>query len=220
MNRTVKLLTVAVAILIVLLSVETYAWQTAGNSSGKASPVRVACVGDSITCGTLYTDDLWLMLGGNYEVGNFGVNGATVYLNSTNPYINTPAFQAAEQFKPQIVVIMLGTNDANPSLNETNSAFIADYTKLIAQFQNLTGKPKIWIALPPPIFNNTDGLSGSYLQQNISPDIEQVANATGTGLIDVYGPLVGHSADFLDGVHPDPDGAKILATTVYDAILK
>lgn len=216
MSRTVKLLTLALVVLIVLLSMETYAWQVTGG--GKANPTRVACVGDSITCGTLYTDDLWLMLGSNYDIGNFGVNGATVFLNSTNPYMDTPALQAAEQFKPQIVIIMLGTNDANLSLNETNAAFIADYTKLIEKFQSLASKPKIWVALPPPIFNNTDGLSGSYLQQNLLPDIRQVANATGTGLIDVYSPLVDHSTDFVDGVHPDPDGSTIVATTIYKSL--
>ncbi len=71
MNRKIKLLTLLIAVLVVLLSVETYAWQTAGNGSQK-NFIRVACVGDSITCGTSYPDDLWLMLGSKYVIGNFG----------------------------------------------------------------------------------------------------------------------------------------------------
>jgi lysophospholipase L1-like esterase len=217
MNRNIKLLTLAILVLVVLLSVETYAWQTGGNSS-QVNFIRVACVGDSITCGTTYPDDLWLMLGSKYVVGNFGINGATIYLNSSNPYMNTPAFKIAKQFNPKIVVIMLGTNDADPSLNESNAVFVADYVLLVSAFQALASKPTVWIVNPPPIFNNTVGLSGKFLEQNIIPDIAQVANATGVQVIDIYAPLVNHSAYFLDGVHPDINGSLTVATTVYDAL--
>ncbi len=216
MNRKIKLLTLLIAVLVVLLSVETYAWQTAGNS--QKNYIRVACVGDSITCGTSYPDDLWLMLGSKYVIGNFGNNGATVFLNSTNPYMETPALKAAKQFQPQIVIIMLGTNDADPTLNETNAVFVADYVRLVSQFEGLASKPKVWIMNPPPIFNNTVGLSGQFLVQNILPGIVQVSMATGVSMIDAYTPLVNHSAYFLDGVHPDINGSMTVAVTVYDAL--
>jgi lysophospholipase L1-like esterase len=219
MNRKIKLLTLGIIVLVILLSVETYAWQTGENSSSQARFIRVACVGDSITCGTSYPDDLWLMLGSKYVVGNFGNNGATVYLNSSNPYMSTPALKAAKLFEPQIVIIMLGTNDADPTLHESNSAFVADYVKLVTQLQGFSSKPKVWIVDPPPIFNNTVGLSGSLLVLNIIPDIEQVANATGASLINVYNPLVNHSAYFLDGVHPDINGSMTVAAVVYDSLV-
>jgi len=218
MNRKTKMLTLGIVVLAVLLSVETYAWQTTGNNSSQAIFIRVACVGDSITSGTTYPDDLWLMLGPKYIVGNFGINGATVFLNSSNPYLYTPAFKIAKQFNPQIVIIMLGTNDADPTLNESNSAFVADYVQLVSQFQGLATKPKVWIVNPPPIFNNTVGLSGEFLLQNIIPDIKQVANATGVSVIDAYTPLVNHSAYFLDGVHPDINGSMTVATVVYNSV--
>ena len=220
MNRKMKLLTLGVAILILLLGVETYVLQTRGVGKSQAGPVRVACVGDSLTCGTDYPVDLWLMLGSNYLVGNFGVNGATVFLNSDNPYINASALQVAKRFEPQIIIIMLGTNDANPSLNESNTVFIADYVQLVAQLQGLASKPKVWIAEPPPIFNNSAGLSGEYLVQNIIPDIQQVASKTGVSVIDVYNPMISHSAYFPDGVHPDSDGSRAIATVMYNALTK
>ncbi|MGD0996256.1 MAG: GDSL-type esterase/lipase family protein [Candidatus Bathyarchaeia archaeon] len=219
MNRKMKLLTLGVAILIVLLSVETYAWQIMGNGRSQADSIRVACVGDSITCGTAYPVDLWLMLSSNYVVGNFGVNGATVFLNSDNPYIYTPAFRVAKQFEPNIVIIMLGTNDANSDLNESNAVFINDYVRLVTQFQGLSTKPKVWIAEPPPIFSNSTGLSAECLVQNIIPDIEQVANNTGASVIDVYNPMINHSAYFPDGVHPDSDGSVAVAMVMYNALI-
>jgi lysophospholipase L1-like esterase len=219
MDRKIKLLALGIAILIVLLVVETYVLQTREAGRSQAGPIRVACVGDSVTIGTEYPVDLWLMLGSNYVVGNFGVNGATVFLNSNNPYINTSAFQVAKQFEPQIVIIMLGTNDANPDLNESNAAFVADYVQLVAQFQGLASKPKVWIAEPPPIFNNNAGLSAEYLPQSIIPDIQQVANETGVSVIDVYNPMVNHSAYFPDGVHPDSDGSQAIAAVMYKALI-
>jgi lysophospholipase L1-like esterase len=114
---------------------------------------------------------------------------------------------------------LLGTNDANTNLNESNSAFVNDYVKLVDLFQGLASKPKVWVVEPPPIFNNTSGLSPDYLVQNVIPDIQQVANQTGASVIDVYNPLVNHSAYFLvDGVHPDSDGAKAIATIMYNAV--
>lgn len=213
-----KLIALGIAILIVLLSAETYAWQIMGISGRQANLIRVACVGDSLTCGTVYPDDLWLLLGSKYVIGNFGVSGATVFLNSSNPYMLTPAFRAATLFEPQIVILMLGTNDANPALNESNTAFVSDYVRLVSQFKGLASKPKVWIAKPPPIFNNTSGLSGEYLLQNIIPDVQQVGDLTGTPVIDVYNPLINHSAYFPDGVHPDVNGSMVVATVIYYAL--
>ncbi len=132
--------------------------------------------------------------------------------------METPALKAAKQFQPQIVIIMLGTNDANPTLNESNAVFVADYVKLVSQFEGLASKPKVWIVNPPPIFNNTVGLNGEFFVQSILPGIVQVSMSTGASVIDAYTPLVNHSAYFLDGVHPDVNGSMIVASTVYDAL--
>ncbi|MGA2387059.1 MAG: GDSL-type esterase/lipase family protein [Candidatus Bathyarchaeia archaeon] len=218
MNRKMKLLALGIIVLIALLGFETYTLQIGADHS-QTSPIRVACLGDSLTCGTAYPVDLWLMLGSNYVVGNFGINGATVFLKSDNPYMTTPAYHVAKRFNPQIVIIMLGTNDANPALNESNAVFISDYVQLVSAFQGLSSKPKVWIAEPPPIFNNTAGLSGQYFVQNIIPDIAQVANETGASLIDVYNPMLSHSAYFPDGVHPDSDGSLAVARVIYDALI-
>ena len=219
MNRKTKLLALVIVVLVVLLSVETYAWQILDKGGNQAGLIRVACIGDSLTGGTAYPDDLALLLGSKYIVGNYGVNGATIYLKSDNPYVFTPAFNASKQLEPQIVIIMLGTNDANPSLNQSNADFIQTYSWLVSQFQGLESKPKVWIVKPPPILANNAGLDGGYFAQNIIPDIEQVANATGTSVIDVYTAMIGHSAYFPDGIHPDNDGSAAVANVTYTALM-
>lgn len=214
-----KLLALGVALIIVISAITPTIWQTFGAKNGKSNQIRVACVGDSITGGTLYTIDLWRLLGSNYVVGNFGINGATVSYDSDSAYANQSALQVAKQFEPNIVIIMLGTNDANIDINESNISFINDYIRLIGEFQGLQSKPRIWLVKPPPIFNSTTGLNPEYLTQNIIPNIEQIAQRTNTTTIDVYSALVNHPDYFIDGVHPNVDGSTTIAATIYNAII-
>ena len=186
--------------------------------SNPSNVVRVACAGDSITEGTEYPHDLALMLGANYSVGNFGVGGSTVSSQSDKPYMNQTKFQSLKSFSPNIVIIMLGTNDAYPSRQEALGSFKSDYEKLIASVQTLSTKPKIYLVLPPPIFNNSLGPDNTILVQNVIPLIRQVANETGLPVVDANTLLLGRAYDFWDGVHPNIEGSKILTTQIYDAI--
>jgi lysophospholipase L1-like esterase len=72
--------------------------------------------------------------------------------------------------------------------------------------------------MPPPIFENNLNLTSTIYTQEIIPAIQQVANSMGLPLIDVYTPLVNHPEYFPDGVHPNSEGAQIIANTVYNAI--
>ena len=214
MKRKTAILASVVAIIVALLATTLFVQISRNNDNA----IRVACVGDSITLGTGYTVDLWHKLGSNYIVGNFGIDGATIYLASGSAYMNQTACRVAQRFEPSIVIIMLGTNDASPDLNESNAVFIKDYVTLVNAFQGLASKPKVWIVIPPPIFTNTAGLSGERLTQNIIPSIEQVANQTHIPTIDANTPLGNETKYFIDGVHPNAFGAWALATAVYHAI--
>jgi lysophospholipase L1-like esterase len=213
-----KLLALAFAVLIFLVSLETYMVATMDGKSSQTSLIRVACIGDSITRGTEYTVDLWQLLGSTYVVGDFGIGGTTVSLCSNASYLNQTAFQVAKHFEPNIVIIMLGTNDANTDLNESNPDFVVDYVKLVTEFQSLASMPKVWIVVPPPIFNNSAHISAEYFVQNVVPDVKQVASQMNLPLIDVYIPLVNHPELFIDGVHPNVDGAHTIANVIHSAL--
>lgn len=218
MNRKMALSLIEVTLLLVLVGTGTYYLGARGVKETPDSPVRVACVGDSITAASGYPFNLGLLLGSNYVVGNFGDSGAAVSLNSNDPYLRTPTFHVATQFQPNIVIIMLGTNDAHVELNDANATFIDDYTELITDFQALASKPKVWIVKPPPIFNNDLNLSVECYEQNIAPRIEQVANEADVPVIDVFSTLINHPDYFYDGIHPDIDGTNIIASSIYNAI--
>jgi lysophospholipase L1-like esterase len=180
--------------------------------------IKVALVGDSITEGSRYPLELGQLLGGNYSVGNFGVGFATVCLGSAKPYMNQTVFSQAKAFMPDVVVILLGTNDAMPHYQQYLGNFTSDYEELIDAFQTLDSKPKIYLVVPPPIFNDGLGPTSSQLTQEVIPKIRQVANETGLPLIDFYVEFESHREYSSDGVHLTFVGSKFVATKVYEAI--
>lgn len=186
-----------------------------------SSAIRVACVGDSLTQSTEYPYDLWMLLDtSEYTVRNYGVGATTVTLDSETPYMNTSVFQSALDFQPDIVIIMLGTNDAQPSLHKFNSSFVGDYVKIVAAFQGLSSDPEIWVVLPPPVFSDQDGkMDPEYFKLTIIPSIEQAAKENDLPVIDVYSALAGYPNYFPDGVHANSEAAELIANEVYKAII-
>jgi lysophospholipase L1-like esterase len=216
MNRKkLMLLATGLAILIAASGATSLFMLSIGS---KDRVIRVACVGDSITGGTEYPAELWMQLGANYTVGNFGVSGSTASMNSTKPYMNESAFQDAKDFKPDIVIIMLGTNDANPTIRLGNDSFVGDYVKLVEAFKALSSKPQVYLVKPPPVFCNGTTPNAATFRDNVIPTIEQAANQANVPLIDVYSALADSSNYFPDGVHPDGQGAVLIANQVSKAI--
>lgn len=186
-------------------------------NSDLSQQFRVACVGDSITEMSRYPTFASELLGSKYLVGNFGVCGSQVLLGSNCSYIYSIAYKSAKEFQPHLIVIMLGTNDACPSLEEHQINFIEDYLTLLQAFESLTNKPKIWIAKPPPIFIEDLWLSGKVMDKIVIPAIEQISKRAKLPLIDVYSALA-HEGYFFDGVHPNEEGARAIANVVYKAL--
>jgi lysophospholipase L1-like esterase len=218
MATTAKAYLLAAGLAVLIISI-SYAAFFSGNQekpSKQSVPISVACVGDSITEWSGYPVALQTMLGGNYSVGNFGVTGSTVSTNSSKPYVKQSVFQDSMDFEPSIVIIMLGTNDAHTYQSTDN--FVNDYETLVADYQSLPGDQRIILVRPPPIYENNLDLSGTNLQEDIIPLIEQVAGNLNVPVLDVNTALTNHPAYFVDGVHPNSDGAIAIATEVSQAI--
>jgi len=216
-----RILAISITALILVLSlIVVFSESRAINVDGKLT--RVACLGDSITNITGYPADLQVLLGKNSTVGNFGYNGAAVNFYSDRTYFFSDSYRYARNFQPTTIIIMLGTNDARSNLDGQILNFTSDYEYMIEHIINGTrpfaGHPQIFLVMPPPIFENNLNLTSTIYTQEIIPAIQQVANSMGLPLIDVYTPLVNHPEYFPDGVHPNSEGAQIIANTVYNAI--
>jgi len=216
MQTSLKRFTVVLCAVMVLTGLTTFFFET---QNVTADTVRVACVGDSITRDTDYPELLSTLLGDNYTVKDFGVGRTTVSLQFEKPYMRQQAFKDAKSFNPDIVIVMLGTNDAYLS-EEQRSNFMSDYEALIASFQALSSNPDIYIVVPPPVFNNTLGLPAEILVNDVIPQVKQTAIKLGLPTIDVHTPLLDDPQYFPDGVHPDIEGSRVIASEIYDALIQ
>jgi acyl-CoA thioesterase I len=185
--------------------------------------IRVACVGDSITEITGYPKALGELLPKDeYEVRNFGVSSSTALFKSPKPYYKEPAFRAAKDYKPNVVVVLLGTNDtrkANPNTYQQIGDFVANYKQIVTELIGVETAPKVYLALPTPIYGEGNwGLNEENLEAGVLPGVKQVAEELKLPVIDAHAALSDHPEYFKDRVHPGGDGPKVLAVTVYKAI--
>ncbi|MFV0591437.1 MAG: GDSL-type esterase/lipase family protein [Draconibacterium sp.] len=192
--------------------------------------IKVACIGNSVTRGyglnnpesESYPSQLQNLLGDTYHVQNFGHNGATLLSKGHRPYIEMPEYAEALKFEADIIIIHLGLNDTDPrNWPNYRDEFVTDYMALIESFRkDNTNNPQVYICKISPIFNAhprfKSGTRDWFWQ--IQDAIEQVAKNSQTGLIDLHGPLYHHPDLFADALHPNEEGAGIIAQTVYENI--
>lgn len=187
--------------------------------------IKVACVGNSVTYGygiadrehCSYPAQLQQMLGEDYDVRNFGRSSATLTSRSPMAYIKQPEYREAIDFKADLVVIHLGLNDTDPRWWPNYSEeFIPEYRALIDSFRVANPKARIWVCLLTPIGHQhhrfQSGTRDWHLQ--VTEAIRKVALGAGVGLIDLFTPLSCRPDLFPDALHPNAEGAGILARTV------
>lgn len=190
--------------------------------SKRLKPIKVACVGDSITFGAglanwvteSYPAFLGRLLGKGYEVKNFGVSGRTALRKSKNSYWNMKQFRRAIVSKPDIVIIKFGTNDSKPENWQYKDEFEKDYGDLVDAFLNLPSHPKVFVCYPIPAFNKTYTISDSTIVSEIIPIIGEVAKAKKVKVIDLYKTFSGKEKLYLDGIHLNKEGCEFMAKEI------
>ena len=196
---------------------------------GQRKPIKVACVGNSITYGygienreqNSYPSVLQRLLGKGYKVENFGHSGATLLSKGHRPYIQQEEYKKALAFAGDIVVIHLGINDTDPRNwpNHRND-FVKDYLTLISSFKKANPKARIVIARMSPLSHRHPRFESGTRDWHaeIQQAIALVAQQTNAQLIDFHEPLYHFPQMLPDAVHPNAQGAAILAQVVYGAI--
>ena len=191
-----------------------------------AEPIKVACVGDSITQGVgaqkgkSYPAQLQGLLGDGYQVGNFGVSARTLLRKGDFPYWNEKKYQDALAMEPAIVVIMLGTNDTKPQNWKFEAEFDADYRELVKSFQSLKSKPRVFVCRPVPVPGKGNyGINEENIQKEI-PRVDALAKDLGCGVIDMHAALEKFPEMLPDRVHPNTAGAGEMAKAAAKAIVR
>ena len=204
--------------------------------------VRVACIGNSITDGhgiemapvSGYPALLQQMLGKGYWVKNFGVSGRTLLNHGDMPYMKETAWQDAQAFNPDIVIIKLGTNDSKPQNWKYASEFKQDLQQMITTLcpslataakkgkkaKNAAPvKPQIFLCTPIPAFKSSWNINDGVIANEIIPIQQDVAKQYGLQVIDLHS-LFANDGDKMqeDGIHPDEKGVRRIAEIVAEAV--
>ncbi len=192
--------------------------------------IKVACVGNSVTFGyglenrkvESYPSRLQALLGDGYDVRNFGHSGATLMRNAYRPYTEQQAYRDALDFAADWVVIHLGLNDTDPrAWPNYRDEFVTDYLSLIEDFRKANPDCRVWVCRMTPISHRhhrfKSGTRDWYWMEQ--ERIELVAKVAGAGLIDLQKPLYSRPDLLPDALHPNAEGACIIAHTVFSALM-
>ena len=238
MKNDVRLLSRRTALLCLAFALLAIPFTGHLADAAETQPIRVACVGDSITYGSSLTNresesyPAWLgrWMGPGYDVRNFGRSGATLLQKGDVPYVKQTQHDEALAFRPDIVIIMLGTNDSKhrggglPTTNavvenwQHKADYVPDYKALIAEFRRANSAAKIYVCCPPPCFPGRWGIDDNTIHSEILPLVHKVARRSHAKVIDLYTPFAGKADLFPDTVHPNAAGAKMMAAIVYQAL--
>jgi len=193
--------------------------------------IRVACCGDSITEGWTSSDldtcsypgQLGKMLDeSRYEVKNYGAGGRCA-LKEAGDYKaywdERDFYKASLVYKPNVVILMLGTNDVVCNQwQEDGANYRADLADLVRSYQALESHPTVYLCTP---CYSTDASHTEKIQNVAAPIVREVASETGATLVDVNEYTKNYAAEGglnPDGIHLSDDGYLRLAGYFYDVI--
>lgn len=184
-----------------------------------SASTRICCVGNSITQGN-YPDDLQELLGDDYTVIDRGIQSTTMLRNGNAPYWESSQFSSLFSDRPDIITIMLGTNDSKASnWDSFRGEFADDCRALLDTFSTIETQPVLYLCLPPPAFPpETHSISAYNIEHGVVPLLREVADRRGVPLIDVHTPLKDSVEYFPDHVHPNHDGEKAIARIIYETL--
>ena len=206
-----------------------------------ADAIRVACIGNSITHGSGidmqeqrgYPAQLQRLLGNGYRVKNYGVGARCMMSTSDHPYMQEQAWRDAKAFRPDIVVIKLGTNDSkdyqwNAAQYEKDYQAMIDTLCPLQPVLNKKGrptkkmqrpqKPAIYLCTPIRAFRDKWGITDSVIVNGVIPVIRRVAERNGLPVIDLHSVVTDQKDMTGDMIHPNANGAGKIAKAVADAI--
>ncbi|EJK62331.1 hypothetical protein THAOC_17060 [Thalassiosira oceanica] len=217
---------------LLLLLAALFSAGTSSAEDASSAALRLACAGDSNTIKG-YPAILQSMLGDDWTVDAYATGAATVLDGTLQPYRRSDEYRSLLASSPDVVIIMLGANDARHQYWDLNGTpaheFKQGYLELIRELQELDSMPEILVATPPPIYPGR-AAEGRWelarirdnLTDGVIPLIREVAaEAEGATLVDVYGHMSasgGSSSLSLDGIHYNSAGYRKMCG-VFEAAL-
>ncbi|MDE5756936.1 MAG: hypothetical protein K2I23_07590 [Clostridia bacterium] len=192
--------------------------------------IKVACVGDSLTYGTTllnrkvesYPARLAKLLGKDFDVLNLGFAGYALNRHSAKCYLNLPVLDLLEQYSPNYVIMLLGTNDARQKNFTTEVDFVNAYKTILNNLINIKSKPQIIAMTSPMAFVDTNKAEYDFSHENLTKIVQiqrSVLSEYKIPYIDLYNITQGKTSLYSDDMlHFNSKGAKFLAFKTFTAI--
>ena len=195
------------------------------NEKLENKPIKIACVGDSLTYGAGHTESayplvLQLLLGEKYEVKNFGAGGRTATeglsdaAHADRSYNMTQMYRDSIVMRADIVIICLGTNDLweGDLISEAGkNKYMTGMKNLIADYRK-AGAKTVYICYPPYALNAPYNRVGELTL----PLVDQVAAECAVEVIDFYSATLQNPTLIdADRLHLTANGYQTMAELVY-----
>lgn len=189
--------------------------------------ITVAAIGDSNTYGAgvllkgrnrwSYPAQLARLLGSRYQVLNYGLNRRTLQRDGDWPYAANRFAEASLRARADIVLIMLGTNDARGE-NWNAEAYESELADFAALY-SADGTSTVYLLTPPVAFHNRWGVSAPTVAAGVVPIVRRVAERESLPLIDIFDVTDRGVAAHRDGIHLDADASRLVAEAIAAAIV-
>eukprot|EP00418_Pyrodinium_bahamense_P038292 CAMPEP_0179194234 /NCGR_PEP_ID=MMETSP0796-20121207/96536_1 /TAXON_ID=73915 /ORGANISM="Pyrodinium bahamense, Strain pbaha01" /LENGTH=257 /DNA_ID=CAMNT_0020898561 /DNA_START=36 /DNA_END=810 /DNA_ORIENTATION=+ len=184
--------------------------------------VALLCIGDSLTCDPHggYPKHLQQLLNadscGEWTVKDFGVRGsAVVAADGLAAYRRLPRLAPELKVRPpDVVVVMLGTNDARRG-TWAEDAFVGEYIALLQQLQGTERCRPVLVLVPPRATANRWRVDVG-MDTELPKAVRCAATSLGLLILDTRGVLRETHLD--DGAHLTNMGAQVLAEFVHGVL--
>lgn len=197
---------------------------------------RIACVGDSLTKGhdwpnQSYPTYLSQYVASDYEVGNYGENGISItgyggsWKDPNKSYIKQSFYTNSLAFAPDVIAMMLGTNDATGWAN-AEATFLSEYRVLLdAYLEALPNVKIIMMVSPPTVYPNNFGIPNDTIRDYVNPIQRELADEYGLEVIDLrdeFEATANYASLYLrpngDNVHFTEAGSQYVAERVWEVV--
>lgn len=193
---------------------------------------RIACIGDSITFGAgvqkTRKKDAWTYLwqnslGEGFQVLNYGVSGATLQREGDFPYHRIGFLRKLERAKPELIVLMLGTNDSKP-YNWNAQRFALEYEELVNRLISEPWPHRLALMAPPKAFPEEKtgviayDIDNGPIRDCVRPLVFSLGEKYALPVVDLYALTERHPEYFDDGVHPNKLGNQEIAKHIKEQL--
>ena len=118
-------------------------------------------------------------------------------------------------FRPEVIIVKLGTNDSRPDEWVNEDFFYADYLRLVRRMKSISDQ--VYLCYPILPYGFKWQQRDDILRNKVMKLIKQVSEEEQLPVINLYREEMRDSVNYYpDGIHPTSNGYDIIAKIIYD----